>query len=104
VSHAKYMISYQSRFRMIWDLILISFSILNCIVIPLDVAWNTAYQETIGYFCLYYGFAFIFFFDIVVNFRTSFVNKFGEEIHDPTIIAMHYVLSINFIFDIVCIS
>lgn len=98
------MISYQSEFRMYWDLFLIVISIVNCIIIPLDVAWNNPYQNTDGYFVMYYGFAFIFFIDIILNFRTSFVNKFGEEMHNPTVIAAHYVASINFIFDIICIS
>ncbi len=70
-----------------WDLFLIFVSIFNCIIIPLDVAWDSAYQYSNGYFSLFYGIAVIFFVDVLMNFRTSFVNKFGEEIFEPKDIA-----------------
>lgn len=40
--------------------------------------------------------------DIIVHFRTSYVNNMtGDEIFSPALIAIHYVTSISFYFDLV---
>mmetsp|Transcript_36982 Transcript_36982/g.35696 ORF Transcript_36982/g.35696 Transcript_36982/m.35696 type:complete len:143 (-) Transcript_36982:2524-2952(-) len=99
-----FLISCQSNNRIFWDLFLIVMSVFNCIIIPLDVAFDSNYQSNPGYFVLIYGFAFIFLMDVIINFRTSFINKFGEEIFLPKEIAMQYIASINFVLDIFSIS
>lgn len=46
---------------------------------------------------------FIFFIDILLNFRTTALNKFGDEIYDPKIIAKFYFFSFRFWMDVICI-
>ena len=41
-----------------------------------------------------------FLLDIVVNFRTSFVNKHGDEIFDPKLIAQRYIVGGRFFIDV----
>jgi len=41
----------------------------------------------------------VFFIDILVNFRTTFYNKRGEEVFDPKTIAIQYLLSGRFLID-----
>jgi hypothetical protein len=43
----------------------------------------------------------IYFIDIIVNFRTTFLNKkTGEEITEPRKIALNYLLSAGFYIDL----
>lgn len=41
-----------------------------------------------------------FLIDIVLNFRTTYYNKRGEEIFSPKMIALDYLISIRFAFDV----
>ena len=41
-----------------------------------------------------------FLLDIVVNFRTSFVNKHGDEIFEPKLIAQRYIVGGRFFIDV----
>jgi hypothetical protein len=63
-----------------------------------------AFSESAGldYFSLFLNFCFLC--DIVISFRTSYINKItGDEIYSPAKIAKRYGLSLRVIFDLVSI-
>ena len=62
-------------------------------MIPLEVAFPTKFRNEIWYHLLDYFVDIIFLVDIFVNFRTTVVNKYGEEIDDPKGIAKAYLFS-----------
>ena len=74
-------------------------AIWNCISIPFEVAFEpefgTLYTafETVVDIC--------FFIDIVLSFRTTFINKkTGFEVIDPRLIAKNYGKSSQFFVDL----
>lgn len=42
---------------------------------------------------------FFYFIDIVVNFRTTYLSKLGDEIFDSKKIAIHYIFQGSFVID-----
>ena len=57
-------------------------------------------EESIAYKVFDYLVAVVFVLDMVINFRTTFVNtRTGDEIWDPRMIAKRYLLGGRFIID-----
>ena len=80
---------------MIWDLIVIVFSVYNSILIPYEAAYSMENNVIIS--VLDRAVDTIFAIDIVVNFRTAYVNsKTGKLIRSSKKIAMKYILNGRF--------
>lgn len=83
-----------------WDLFVMVLAIYNGFSIPFSVAFTLtpAYSllHTIDSLI-----DFIFFIDIILNFRTTYINiKTGEEVSNGVLIARNYVLSGRFLLDL----
>lgn len=68
-----------------WDVLIIAFSLYNCIELPMEAAFDwRALQDTYSITeRLNHVIDFMFFIDIVMNFRTTYFNaRTGEEIID----------------------
>ena len=66
-------------------------AIWNCFVIPIQVAFKPPFMSSIIFLLLNYIIDFLFFIDIIVNFRTSFIHsKTGEEIFTQKEIIKNY--------------
>jgi len=86
-----------------WDLTVIVLAVWNCFFIPLDIAFNPSLSNE-AYFLVIDSLIDIFFAcDIVVNFRTTFVNKYGEEVTDTKKIARKYIFGGRFIIDFLAV-
>ena len=70
----------------------------NCISIPFDVAFEPPDDTT--YIIIEYIIDVCFFIDIIVAFRTTFVNPKGFEVVLPWAIAKNYILSGRFFVDL----
>ena len=97
------MFSVNNKKRMYWDLLIILFALYNCVMIPLNVAFNVELEENlpdgIGVFEKIIDVLFIL--DIVLNFRTTFINtKTNIEVVCPRRISSNYVNSIRFPVDV----
>lgn len=72
---------YNETWRKNWDLFIMGLAIWNCIVIPIEVAFK---PEVLDFPLFIVIDAFIdlcFAVDIIINFRTSYVNPYtGEEV------------------------
>ena len=81
-----------------WDLLIMAFSMFNCITVPVKVAFDPKELESPFYETLNYFIDSFFFMDILVSFRTIIYDKTNEEVYDALKIAREY-LSTTFIID-----
>ena len=70
-----------------------SFAVFNCITIPFNVAFDPDAMNIDMYSYLNYVIDFLFFLDILVAFRTAYINDLGIEINKPLDIAIEYLKS-----------
>ena len=73
----------------------------NVIQIPFEIAFESYYQNAVleG---MGYAFDALFFIDLILNFRTSYVNeKTGLEVLEPKLIAKNYVFHWRFWLDLI---
>jgi len=75
-------------------LFIILLAVYNAFTIPISVAFpektiiDSTYMTILGYFI-----DFFFFVDMIVNFRTTTLNKTGEEVTSSVQIATDYIKS-----------
>lgn len=80
----RFIIRSNSSFRLRWDLFIMLLAIFNCIVAPVNVAYQPQFMNEWYFVVLNSIIDFLFFVDIVVNFRTAFLHfKTGDEVSDP---------------------
>ena len=73
----------------------------NCFSIPLFVAFHPPVADQPYIFYINSVIDFLFFLDILLNFRTSYINQMtGDEIKNPVEIAKNYVLGYRFAIDL----
>ena len=63
----------------------------NCFSIPFKVAYNPLSMQTIWFTILNACIDFSFGIDIILTFRTSFIDDYGNEIYLPKDIAKYYI-------------
>ena len=83
-----------------WDIFVICLALWNVFFIPYNVAFRPAIGQTPWFQGFNYFIDFAFFIDILVNFRTTYFNKDGDEIFSPKDIAKRYVLGGRFFIDL----
>jgi hypothetical protein len=77
------MVSVNNNMRMNWDLLIIMLALYNCVMIPLNVAFNVELELSGGIGGLEKLIDVLFILDIILNFRTTFINpKTNIEISD----------------------
>jgi hypothetical protein len=89
-----------AKIRIRWDLFIILLAVWNAFQIPINVAFPGSFFDS-GWFDILNAFIDVMFlFDILVNFRTTFLNvKTGEEVSNAYLICMEY-LKTRFTIDI----
>ena len=95
----KYMIRFLNPKKFYWDMFVIFLAVWNCITIPIDIAFSSDIFTSAGFILLDICIDLLFLLDIVVNFRTTFYDKDGDEIFDAKIIAKNYALGGRFTID-----
>mmetsp|Transcript_34327 Transcript_34327/g.52593 ORF Transcript_34327/g.52593 Transcript_34327/m.52593 type:complete len:289 (-) Transcript_34327:1616-2482(-) len=87
--------------RVRWDLFVMVLSVWNSVAIPVDIAFEPDFFRSRALKAINYTTDLFFCFDIIFNFRTSFLNaKTGDEVMDPKEIAFHYVFAGRFWIDL----
>ena len=89
--NTRYITRYNDSRRIKWDFAVIIFAIYNCGVIPFDIAFNPEITSTTAVVVFDYLVDVFFVMDILINFRTTFINKNGEEVYDTKIIGKRYL-------------
>ena len=73
----------------------------NSFSIPFFVAFSVPVEDDLYMFTINSSIDFLFFVDIVFNFRTSYFNqRTGDEVVDSRIIAKSYLYSSRFLIDL----
>lgn len=75
-------------------------AIINCFSIPLQVSFDPKEMNHIIYKIISYCIDILFCLDMIVNFRTAFVNDYGLEVTKTREIALNY-LSFYFWMDLI---
>ena len=81
-----------------WDLYVMLLAVYNCMSIPFEVAFDP--DEPLAYKIINYTCDISFAIDIILAFRTTYLNEFETEITDSKKIARHYACSMNFVVDL----
>ena len=87
------LISVSSVFCVVWDTFIFVAVAWIAIVMPLQIAFNddlTLWWNSKAVVFVDLFIDLLFWADIVVSFRTSFIDYSGEEVLDPNVIARHY--------------
>ena len=98
-----YIIRFNSRFRVYWDLFIILLAIYNCILIPIDVGFGEkfygSHEKAIG--TIDSVLDLFFFMDFIFNFVTTYISpKSGTEVSDSKRIAKAYVKTTSCYIDL----
>jgi hypothetical protein len=86
-----------------WDLFVILLTLWNCLFIPYNVAFEDEQVKKNGDGIKVFDYLvdFCFFIDIVLNFRTTYINSKTEtEVLDPRRITVHYIFFGRFTIDL----
>nr|XP_006816401.1 PREDICTED: potassium voltage-gated channel subfamily H member 8-like [Saccoglossus kowalevskii] len=97
VKKSRFILLHYSTFKTVWDWLILLAMFYVAIVVPYNVVFykekNT--DSTAIYTDLIVEFLFIF--DIVLNFRTTYVSESGQVVYTPRAITIHYLKSWFFI-------
>lgn len=74
-------------------------ALFNCLFVPLEVAFDNPMFESAGFIVINSLIDFIFFIDIIICFRTIYLDDKGQEIFDNKMIAINYFKT-SFIIDV----
>ena len=89
------LISTNSRFCVVWDTIIFACVAWIAIVMPLQIAFNEErdiFWNSDAVVVIDLVIDLIFWADVLISFRTSFVDYSGEEVLDGGAIAKHYLV------------
>lgn len=75
-------------FKSKWDLLIMLSAIFNCFTIPFKVGFQPPIMESEQFQYTNNIIDFIFFLDMCVTFRTSFIDDLGNEVNEPKDIAI----------------
>lgn len=85
-------------FKVKWDMMIMALSLFNCFSVPLTVAFQPEDFEANIFVYLNFTIDFMFFCDMLVTFRTAFIDDQGNEETRYYYIAKNYIRS-TFIID-----
>ena len=101
-SNTRLIFGYQSRPRIVWDLIITSISVYLCISIPLFLSFYPSTLNSKVTLSFHLFISLLFTIDILVNFRTSYLAEAtSEEVRNSKLIMRHYALSLRFLLDVI---
>ena len=69
-------------FKVKFDIVIMCLALFNCFFVPIQVSFQPEALESWAFGFANYVIDFCFFIDIIVNFRTIYINHKGEEITD----------------------
>ena len=88
----KFLFKPKDPFKIKWDIFVILLSIWNAIQIPMGFAFPLAFEGKAGYIYSDYIIDFCFIFDIIINFRSCYVDSRTDElVEEPKKITANYL-------------
>ena len=87
-------IPHYSKPKVVWDIFVMTFAVYNAVEVPFTVSFQPGFADHWGFKIFEHFIDVIFGFDILVNFRTSYVNtKTGDIIFKQKSIAWNYLVT-----------
>ena len=90
-----------SKARVYWDIFIILFVLYNTFSVPFDAAFGDEEDPVVSLDWMNTMIDMFFCMDVLISFRTSFVDGEGEEVLNGKIIALNYVKSGRFFLDFI---
>ena len=84
---------------MIWEIFIIAIALYSVLVIPIRIGINVDLWDPV-YNWIDLVTWLIYFSDVFVNVRTTYIDNFGHEVVQDRKIAMNYMKSMRFYIDI----
>ncbi|CAI2375579.1 unnamed protein product [Moneuplotes crassus] len=79
-------------FRVKWDLLIMSLAAYSCFIVPIQFSFDPQFAKELYFLIPDFFVNIIFFVDILINFRTTYIHKkTGEEVTNLSIIAINYL-------------
>lgn len=75
-------------------------AIYSVIVVPVRIGLNPEVLDP-AYIYIDTFTWLLYFIDVVINFRTTYIDNFGEEIYDDRKITLHYIATYGFWIDLI---
>jgi len=97
VPQSKWVLSATSTVKLRWDLAVILMSLYSALIVPLELGFQLDQYEAVK--VVDYCVNVLFILDIVVNFRSSYLNELNDEVKDTWRIAKRYLKG-AFAFDL----
>lgn len=97
-----YMIMPNDNTKIKFDFLIMLFALYNVFFVPIQVAFEPAFLDSLGFTIADAIVDTIFFIDIIICFRTIYIDENGEEHSDLGLIAKKYISS-TFIIDLLSI-
>ena len=95
------MIRCGSNFKLYWDILIIAMALYNSIIIPIEIAWNVKELSSATEIIVESFINMCFMIDIFLNFRITYISNIsGDEIFDPKLIGLKYIIEQRFILDV----
>ena len=96
----KWIVSCKNRLRKGWDYVIIVIAVYSVVVIPVRIGINpTILDPAYNFIDIFTWFLYVA--DVIVNFRTTYIDNFGEEVTDPKKINWHYIKTYGFWIDLI---
>lgn len=103
ITYPKLIIPFRSQFRKIWNLLISILIVYEVFWYSFGVTYMFHRNVSLGMVVFEAASALIFLADILINFRTTYINKNNEEIVNQKMIAKHYAKSTMFFIDVITI-
>ena len=78
-------------FKANWDILIMALALFNCFSVPFEVAYEPMSFQEPGFKTINFLIDFTFFIDILICFRTTFINDKGVEVSDGQEMALRYM-------------
>ena len=95
------MISFNDYRLLRWDTLVLILAIWNCVYIPFEISFEPPINLTIEVLNDFIDL--LFYLDIFISFRTTYMTTQGEEIMDSALIARKYIWHGTLVLDLLSV-
>lgn len=82
---------HYSTTKVVWDWIILFFTFYTAIFVPFELAFNRDNRKEVGFLVMDCIVDVIFLTDVIVNFRTTYVDNTGHVVSHPPSIVRNYI-------------
>lgn len=86
-----FIIRHNATFRIYWDFVIILMACWNSFTLPIEIAFEPAFFRSDSTKIFNFMIDSCFGIDIIVNFLTTYQNTSGDEMVEPSRIAINYI-------------